>query len=274
MQLRRIGLWTIGLTIILSACSSPASKPSFYMQPELAKLSLQIQIAQAETLQTRQDDMAKQGKGYYAWRSLAQLLAEPEFLIQGYAEKTDFLAQQGHLALLNSSEVWKVSKGEGVVVAVIDSGVNTIPSLETALLPGYDFIAEQVLQADESGHGTSIATLIAGQGPYWGLAPKAKILPLKVLDEYNRGSSHNLIRALLFATDRLEGFDNPYPADVINLSLGSRSYSEALHETIKGLRAQGVWVIAAAGNEGSELSYPARFSEVIAVGAAEVQSQT
>lgn len=181
------------------------------------------------------------------------------------------LVKQGHLRLLQMPLVWNYSEGKDITVAVIDSGVNAdSESLAGAVLPGYDFIHDHAEQQDQSGHGTAIATLIAGRGPFLGMAPQAKILPLRVLDAHNQGEVSELIRAILFAANLLEGVSNPYKADIINLSLGISAYSEALHDAIKRASQAGVLIIAAVGNETASVNFPARFPEVVAVGAAEV----
>lgn len=180
--------------------------------------------------------------------------------------------EQGHIPLMRYPLLWEQSKGDGVVVALIDSGVQTdLSVLKDAILPGYDFITHNSHQIDESGHGTAIASLIAARGPeYFGMAPEAKILPLRVLDKYNTGSSFAVSQAILFAADLLEGQPNPYKADIINLSLGMPFYSASMHDAIKRAKAAGVNVVAAAGNSAAAVEHPAALEEVIAVGAAEV----
>lgn len=180
--------------------------------------------------------------------------------------------EQGHLNLLQLDEVWALSQGEGVTVAVIDSGVDpNHPSLAGAVLPGYDFVAGTPLVSDPHGHGTAIAVLIAGRGELRGIAPQAKILPLRVLNEHNQGAARTVARAILYAANLLEGQPNPYPADIINLSLGSEGYSAPMHDAIRQAKAAGVNVVAAVGNHARRtLAYPAALPEVVAVGAAEV----
>lgn len=190
---------------------------------------------------------------------------ENEQVVQGFG------AGQPHLELLQAEQLWQVSRGEGVTVAVIDSGVDiNQPALQGALLPGYDFINNTFNMTDESGHGTAVAVLIAGRGETKGLAPAANILPLRVLDKNDQGSSFDVTRAVLYAADLLDDLPNPHRADVINLSLGNSSYSAALHTAIQAATDAGITVVAAAGNETGDLAYPAALPEVIAVGAGEV----
>ena len=191
---------------------------------------------------------------------------EKDQFIQGFGLDTE----QGHHVLFQTEALWQVSQGEGVTIAVIDSGVDSNHySLTGAVLPGFDFINNLAEQRDENGHGTAVASLIASRNRLYGLAPKAKILPLRVLDENNTGSLFDLSRALLYAADLLPGMSNPHPADIINLSLGQAAYSPLLHDVIRRITDKNIIIIAAAGNSGQgSLSYPAAYPEVFSVGAA------
>lgn len=175
-------------------------------------------------------------------------------------------------ALLQLERSWALATAKGVTIAIIDSGVNAKDaSLQHTNITGYDFIEDTAIVKDEHGHGTSVAALIAGKGRINGIAPEADILSLRVLDENNRGSSLDVIRAIYYAADLLPGFKNDTKADIINLSLGHFAYSPSMHEAIKLVREAGVLVVAAAGNSFAEVSFPAKLPEVIAVGAAEVK---
>ena len=279
----------IGLcSLSLAACSQPASFQ--------AQLALDIELAAATSgspLPAAATPHLSETGQLIARRGMRlTLIAAPEtrdYQRRGYSLEPlsevrslelsggSSTGGQGHLALLQSEKLWTFGKGEGVTVAVIDSGVNPAhPSLAGALLPGYDFVADQFTTDqsavhDESGHGSAVAALIAGRGPVYGLAPEASVLPLRVLDAKGEGSSYNLAKALLFAADLLPELPNPHKADIINLSLEG-PYSETVHEAVKRVKAAGINLVAAAGNgSGKAVSYPAAFAEVLAVGAGEVQ---
>ena len=178
---------------------------------------------------------------------------------------------ESYAELLQYEKLWQFSQGEGLTIALIDSGLSPDHMhLGGTLLHGYDFVADREGSADESGHGTAVASLIVGQGMMPGIAPKATLLPLKVLDKNNQGSSLDLIRALYYAADLLPDLRNPNKADIVNVSLGSTSYSPAMHEAIKSLRQAGILVVAAVGNEPGKVAFPAALAEVIAVGAADM----
>ncbi|PZF91656.1 type VII secretion-associated serine protease mycosin, partial [Micromonospora endophytica] len=175
-----------------------------------------------------------------------------------------------HLKALDLAEVHKTSQGEGVVVAVVDSGVNADhPDLRGNVLPGIDFAVEEnkgrVDREDGGGHGTGVASLIAGHGHgpgnrdgVLGVAPKAKILPVTVRNQ--KGTLNSLS---LMAAGVNWAIDNG--ADVINVSI-SGSFSHELNRAVERAYEQGIIVVGAVGNrkEGS-IGHPARHDNAIAV---------
>jgi len=199
-------------------------------------------------------------------------LKQQGYILENEQEVFGFsTANEMQNALLQLERSWALASAKGVTIAIIDSGVDaTNASLQHTHITGYDFIDDEAKVKDKHGHGTSVAALIAGKGRINGIAPEANILSLRVLDENNRGSSLDVIRAIYYAADLLPGFKNDTKADIINLSLGHFAYSPSMHEAIKAVREAGVLVVAAAGNSFSEVSFPAKLPEVIAVGAAEV----
>lgn len=164
----------------------------------------------------------------------------------------------------------------GTLVAVLDTGVafedlrvsraetyTRAPALDgVPFLAPYDFVHDDEHPNDDHQHGTHIASLIAGRD---GVAPGATILPVKVLDENERGTELDLVDGIWWAVD--------HGADVINLSLALSPWyapSRALSDALQHARDEGVVVVAAAGNRASTfVSWPAADPRVIAVGAAE-----
>ncbi|MFK7930241.1 MAG: S8 family peptidase [Myxococcota bacterium] len=173
--------------------------------------------------------------------------------------------KQWHLRAMGAPAGWSRSpQGEGVVVAVIDTGVTQVEDLkQTQILEGASFVTDVDSAADDQGHGTHVAGTIAqstnnGVGVA-GVAPKATILPVKVLSAQGFGRSPWIAAGIDYAVD--EG------ADVINLSLGG-SYSPVIHNAIKKARKKGVIVVAAAGNSGRHgVGYPGALPETIGVSA-------
>lgn len=175
--------------------------------------------------------------------------------------------QQWHLQELEATAAWRISTGKGVTVAVIDSGVDAShPDLAGQVLPGLDLVEQGGNgHFDPVGHGTAVASLIAGRRDsrgVTGLAPDATILPVRVLDEGNRYDDALVVaRAVRWAVDN--------GAQVINLSLGGVSESAVLASAIDYAFARDVVVVACTGNLTSssptEVWYPAREPGVVAV---------
>ncbi|MEV0900302.1 S8 family peptidase [Actinoplanes sp. NPDC049802] len=181
---------------------------------------------------------------------------------------------QWDLGKLGVEEAWQSSTGEGVTVAVIDSGVDAgHPDLADNMVAGYDAIEDtDGGDFDDNGHGTHVAGTIAavtGNGVgIAGIAPHARIMPIKVLDAEGSGYMSDTAEGIVWATDK--------GAQVINLSLGSADQVDAVSEAIAYAREQGVTVIAAAGNEranGSPVNFPAADEGVIAVAATDDQDE-
>lgn len=180
-------------------------------------------------------------------------------------------SQQWHLDAMKADDLWKISTGKGVTVAVIDDGVKAIPELEGQLVPGKDFgKSDGDGRSDQSGHGTGMAALIAGTGKHpsgdgiYGLAPGTKILPLRVAGELE-GATPLWAEAIRYAADS--------DAKIINISLGIASKPEddpVRAEAVKYALSKGKLIFAAAGNSGdtlNEVEYPAATPGAVAVAA-------
>ncbi len=193
-------------------------------------------------------------------------VVEPEMQLEAFGWPDDpMYEKQWNLRAMGAPDGWTMTrKGEGIVVAVIDTGVSKVEDLQgTEILEGASFVPGFRSSADDQGHGTHVAGTIAqttnnGTGVA-GVAPEATILPVKVLSKYGFGSSSWIAAGIDYAVD--EG------ADVINLSLGG-GYSAVIHNAIKKARKKGVIVAAAAGNSGRKgVGYPGALKETIGVSA-------
>jgi serine protease len=192
--------------------------------------------------------------------------AHPNYQFQAAFVPNDPLySQQWNLRAIRMPEAWEISQGEGVTVAVVDTGVTRVPDLaQTAFVKGYDFVDDDEDPTDLNGHGTHVAGTLAQSTNnalgVAGVAFKAKIMPVRVLDANGFGSLSDVVEGIRYAVD--------HGATVINLSLGSRASARLMEEAVAYAHSKGVTVVAAAGNENSsQVSYPARYPHVIAVSA-------
>ncbi|MEU6402774.1 type VII secretion-associated serine protease mycosin [Streptomyces sp. NPDC046985] len=214
--------------------------------------------------------------------ALSLLLAAALALAPATAARADGIrAQQWALDALHTQQIWRTTQGKGVTVAVLDTGVETDhPDLAGNVLPTKDLIGFGARQGERTWarHGTAMASIIAGHGHgpggadgVMGVAPEAKILPVRVILEdgdparsrarTSRGGA--LADGIRWAAD--------HGADVINLSLGDDSDSAhpepAEDEAVQYALSKGAVVVASAGNGGGlgdHVSYPAAYPGVIA----------
>ena len=179
-----------------------------------------------------------------------------------------YRSQQWALDALKAETVHQENRGSGVTVAVVDTGVKSSHTdLSGNILSGADYVAPGTSANDENGHGTHIAGIIAAlynnSRGIAGMAPRAKVLPVRVLDRNGSGTSANVAKGIIYAADR--------GAKVINLSLGSTQSSSAMQSAVAYAISKNVLVVAAAGNRGCGLlgaptEYPAAYSGVVGVG--------
>jgi type VII secretion-associated serine protease mycosin len=178
--------------------------------------------------------------------------------------------EQWQLGALNAEAAWEFSTGRGITVAILDSGVDAShPDLAGQVLPGIDLVDGTTIdgRSDPVGHGTTVAALIAGNRDndgVVGIAPDAKILPVRVLDKQNRYDDAVVVaKGVRWAVD--------HGAQVINLSLGGITQSDQLASALGYAADHDVVVIACTGNiaqtTGTDLRvwYPAREPGVVAV---------
>ncbi|MER6492423.1 type VII secretion-associated serine protease mycosin [Streptomyces griseorubiginosus] len=175
-------------------------------------------------------------------------------------------------------QLWKDTKGEGVKVAVIDTGVDTVNAQLKggAVANGTDFLHKGGNGKNDSevGHGTKVAGIIAarkldGTG-FIGLAPEATIIPIRQNDDKGSGNVGTMIRAIMWAAD--------HGADIINISQDTASKMDptvdtAFRQAIKYAQDKNILIVAAAGNDGADgkvkETYPAAYPGVLAVAAAD-----
>lgn len=188
----------------------------------------------------------------------------------------DTQSKQWYLDAMRADEIWKSTTGEGIKIALIDTGVNeSIPSLKGQVLEGLDATETDGTTDDYNGHGTTMAELIAGTGAgggLKGLAPGAKIIPMRMankeFEEKHKSNTFDNSNAIRAAADS--------DAKIINMSIGSVFVDSAEKEAVEYAESKGKLVFAAVGNTGdkdNKPGYPANYPEVVGVAASDRDGQ-
>ncbi|MEV7401576.1 S8 family serine peptidase [Streptomyces sp. NPDC091267] len=190
--------------------------------------------------------------------------------------------REWYLDRMQAAEMWKVSTGKGITVALLDTGViPSVSELTGKVLPGKNFVEPKLgAHKDKDGHGTAMAMLIAGNGAngqgVTGLSPGARILPLTVFGSTKESGTNSipaLIAAIRYAADS--------EAKIINMSLGFEDFMLAggekgqIQEAVDYAVGRGKLLLAATGNRGDKdngVSYPAGNLGVAGIGAVDKTS--
>ena len=195
---------------------------------------------------------------------------------------------------IRADQAWNTTNGNGVVVAVLDTGYTDHTDLVANILPGYDFISDARTANDGNGrdadahdpgdayrnqdsswHGTHVAGTVAAVGNnskgVIGVAYGAKVVPVRVLGK-GGGYTSDIADGIIWASGgTVAGVPaNANPAEVINMSLGGQSTCSATYQAaIDGAVARGTTVVVAAGNSNADVAgfTPASCNNVIAVAA-------
>ncbi len=181
--------------------------------------------------------------------------------------------EQWNFQVVKAEEAWEITKGKGVTVAVIDTGVAYADSRkgkiardfkETKFAKGHDFVNKDDIPYDDQGHGTHVAGTIAestdNNEGVAGLAFESTVMPIKVLSAQGGGTSADIGEGIRWAAD--------HGAKVINMSLGGPYPDKLMGSACEYAYKKGVTIVCAAGNSGREgVGYPAGFPECIAVSA-------
>ena len=196
---------------------------------------------------------------------MSQIVHLPPYHVDAVAHAVPSSGIDWHLSGYGIPSLWAKTQGEGVQVAVLDTGVcEAHPVFYGAGLMHRNF-TKDCSPFDTNGHGTHVAGIVAGRGPMMGVAPKADILSLKVLGNDGAGSMDAVARALYFAVE--------IGCHVVVMSLGAPVGSSHLEKAVLAASKAGVPVVCAAGNDGGRVSYPAAYGYTIAVGAVDERGQ-
>lgn len=170
----------------------------------------------------------------------------------------DFTQDWG-VRLVNPYGIWEHTKGKGIKIATIDSGVDAShPDLKDNIKSTVNMFEQNKIITDEFGHGTQVAGIIAGKNT--GIAPESELYVAKVLDKDGYGTLAHVLDGITFAIN--------YKVDILCISLGvDRELPQTLKDRITLARQKGIIIVCATGNSGKNtVEYPAFYDDVIAVG--------
>jgi len=190
----------------------------------------------------------------------------PPFEVEEVLSLQDARQKVGwNITAFSLPDAWNLTQGEGVTIAVLDTGCDLDhPDLAENLLPGKNFVNEAKLPDDDNQHGTHVTGIIVASNNdigMVGVAPKAKVLPVKVLDRHGNGSLLNVAKGIRWAVDN--------GADILAMSLGSPRPTQEVKKALQYAASKNVVTFCAAGNAGltQNVFYPALYPETIAIGA-------
>lgn len=228
--------------------------------------NLQSQLVNDSRVVSVSEDSVIVGQPRYAGAVGQELEAQP--WNSGDDPSTAY-SKQWATSSIRLGKAHSISQGEGITVAVLDTGIDLDHALfQGKLVAGYDFVDDDTVPAevrdgfdqdgdvdiDEgAGHGTHVAGIIALT------APKAKIMPIRIFDDEGKGLYFDLVAGFIYAVDN--------GADVINLSGSGSDDANFLADAIAYAETHGVVVVSAGGV--NSLGYPAGYSSVISVGASD-----
>jgi subtilisin family serine protease len=213
------------------------------------------------------DALTRSGKATYAEvDATAHATAGNTGTAGGVTPNDTYWSSQWGPAKINAPTAWQTTTGSSsVIVADVDTGIDfSHADLAGKTVAGYDFINNDSNPADDNGHGTSTAGIIAADtnnaSGIAGMCWQCKIMPVKALDAGGSGSYAAIANAITWATD--------HGAQIINLSLGGSADSSTLHNAVIYARNHGALLVAAAGNNGTtNYNYPGGYPETLSVAA-------
>ena len=186
-------------------------------------------------------------------------LTRPSIILKALADVVDWGVAAYHIP-----DHWKQTQGQGVKVAMLDTGVDeTHPALAGAIDDARDFTSSRSGPADQNGHGTHTAGIVAARKDLLGVAPQCRLLIGKVLGDDGSGSGDGVAAGIDWACDA--------GADVISMSLGSPQADPQIFAAIQRANAKGKFIVCAAGNDGAasqdSVNYPGRWKQTVSVAA-------
>ena len=289
MRRRPSLLRTVGLLLALSLIAAPAAVPvpvagapntvrlvltlrpgtSHSLADRLATIPGGKLVARIDQLNVRVVEVpaTASANARSRWSRLAEVVSvETDGLVAvDWVPPDPLWTNQWEQRQVRAQKAWDLERGaRTTIVAVVDTGVQQKhPDLVVRLVPGRDFVNSDAIPADDNGHGTAVAGVIAATANsigVTGMCNRCRIMPIKALAANGTGLWTVAAKGIVWAAD--------HGADVINLSFGGPSGGSILQNAIRYARNTGAVVVGAAGNFGTTaLFYPGAFPEVISVAA-------
>lgn len=179
--------------------------------------------------------------------------------------------KQTYLKDIHINEAWDIATGNpNITIAIVDTGVDlNHPDLKRNLIPGINLINAKLPPQDDNGHGTNVAGVVAAASNndrgVSGILWNAKIMPVKALESDGSGGEARLGEGIRYAID--------HGAKIVVLSLGLNKYSTYMNDIVRYAEEKDVLLVAATGNEGNRVKYPAAYPTVLAVGGMSTEYQ-
>lgn len=207
----------------------------------------------------------------HGWSQAVEYI-QPNYRYQAHVQQKNTLqpndprlTDQSHLHLINAGEGWEVVRSNtDILIALLDTGVDAShPDLAANLVNGVNMLDPSGKPVDDNGHGTRVAGILGAVGNnkagISGVLWQAKMMPVKILDQDGVGDDFTVGMGMRKAVD--------LGAKVLVMPLGLPLYSSHLEEAVEYALSKNRVVVAATGNEGSRINYPAALPGVISVGA-------
>lgn len=197
------------------------------------------------------------------------LVPPPELRVSANSSTSQMIREPFYLQQIHAQAGWNLAlqNQNDIVIALIDTGVDlTHPDLQESLVRGVNLLDRKAPPQDDNGHGTNVAGVIAAVANN-GSRPKGsvKIMPIKALNARGYGDEETLIEGLRYAIDQ--------GADIVVFSAGLNFFSEELEMTVQLAENKNILLVAAAGNDGKSVKYPAAYPTVLTVGGAKSNGQ-
>lgn len=211
--------------------------------------------------------LPEQSAGFFSEPDIRVTITEP-FYQKSITTKT--VVPWG-VKKIEAPKSWKWSRGRGIRVAVIDTGISNFhPAIQRNYKGGINILSPYFEPEDHNGHGTHVAGIIAGRSSelgVMGVAPRAFIYAVKAFNRRGSANLSDLLAAINWCVEKR--------MNIVNMSFGMNKVSDSLRKAVQIAYQKGIIMVAATGNQGNQvrIDYPASYPETIAVGSISPQEK-